>query len=89
MIASEVSSDAGLCKEAYLKAIGEGIKDGLDHFGVTVDAFPRLSWVADLMQNIAQWHFHDLVVDKDYIGAIVMAGEIRSIRSCRWTTQLA
>ncbi|MGH2542275.1 MAG: 4'-phosphopantetheinyl transferase family protein, partial [Ardenticatenaceae bacterium] len=65
-------------KEAYIKAIGEGMARPLHDFDVSLrpgDA-PCLLYVKDMPDEVARWSFYHLVPVGDYLGAVVVEGRI-------------
>lgn len=62
-------------KEAYLKAIGEGIVAPLDQFEVTLlpDDPPALRHIGEDRAAAARWHVHHLVPAPGYVGALAAA----------------
>ena len=69
-------------KEAYLKALGDGLAAPLDSFQVTLRANeePRLLRTALAGGETAHWHMHHLAPAPDYLGAIAYSGAPRRIR---------
>lgn len=62
-------------KEAYLKAIGDGIAAPLDEFEVTLlsDDPPALRHIAGDRAAAARWHVHHLAPGPGYVGALAAA----------------
>lgn len=63
------------CKEAYLKATGGGLAQGLDHFQVSLkpDEPPQLLAVASLPAEIAYWSLISLNPAPQYTAALVIS----------------
>lgn len=63
-------------KEAYLKAVGEGLAAPLDSFDVTLalDEPPRMLTLKGDPERAARWFFHHLRPAPDYIGAVAIEG---------------
>jgi 4'-phosphopantetheinyl transferase len=63
-------------KEAYLKAVGEGLAAPLDSFDVTLAPGepPRMLSLEGDPERAARWSFHDLRPADDYIGAVAIEG---------------
>lgn len=61
-------------KEAYLKAVGEGLAAPLDSFDVTLapGAPPRMLTLKGDAERAARWFFHHLRPAPDYIGAVAV-----------------
>jgi 4'-phosphopantetheinyl transferase len=62
-------------KEAFIKAIGEGLSHPLHQFEVTFlpDEQPRLLYDKSDPQAAQKWQLFDLVPDTDYIAALIVA----------------
>jgi len=69
-------------KEAYLKALGDGLAAPLDGFQVTLrpDQEPRLVRTTLAGGKTSHWHLHHLVPAQDYLGAAAYTGTPRRIR---------
>ncbi|MEA2602377.1 MAG: 4-phosphopantetheinyl transferase [Acidobacteriota bacterium] len=63
-------------KEAYLKAVGEGLAAPLDSFDVTLalDEPPRMLTLKGDADQAAKWFFHHLRPAESYIGALAIEG---------------
>jgi 4'-phosphopantetheinyl transferase len=63
-------------KEAYLKAVGEGLAAPLDSFDVTLafDEPPRMLTLEGDADRAAPWFFHHLRPADEYIGAVAIEG---------------
>lgn len=63
-------------KEAYLKAVGEGLAAPLDSFDVTLAPGepPRMLTLEGDAARAARWFFHHLRPAEDYIGAVAIDG---------------
>ncbi len=72
-------------KEAYLKAVGEGLAAPLDSFDVTLalDEPPRMLTLKGDATRAAGWFFHHLRPAKDYLGAVAIEGGAWVVRT--WT----
>jgi 4'-phosphopantetheinyl transferase len=59
-------------KEAYIKAIGDGLSCPLDSFQVSIeaDAQPRIVHIAGDRTAAAIWTLHDLPLAPDYVAAL-------------------
>lgn len=64
-------------KEAYLKAVGEGLAAPLDSFDVTLAPGepPRMLTLKGDAEAASRWFFEHLRPAPDYIGAITLEGE--------------
>ncbi len=63
-------------KEAYLKAVGEGLAAALDSFDVTLAQGepPRMLTLEGDPDRAARWWFHHLCPADEYIGALAIEG---------------
>ena len=63
-------------KEAYLKAVGEGLAAPLDSFDVTLAPGdpPRMLTHEGDAERAARWFFHHLVPAEKYVGAVAIEG---------------
>ncbi|HTQ79326.1 MAG TPA: 4'-phosphopantetheinyl transferase superfamily protein [Thermoanaerobaculia bacterium] len=74
-------------KEAYLKAVGEGLAAPLDSFDVTLvpGEAPRMLTLEGSAERAAPWFFHHLIPAAGFVGAIAIEGgtwEVRGFRYC-------
>ncbi len=70
-------------KEAYLKAVGEGLAAPLDSFDVTL-AFgepPRMLTLNGDAGRAATWFFHHLRPAEEYVGAVAIEGGTWEVRT--------
>jgi 4'-phosphopantetheinyl transferase len=72
-------------KEAYLKAVGEGLAAPLDSFDVTLalNEPPRMLSLKGDAVRAAGWFFHHLRPAEDYIGAVAIEGGTWEVKT--WT----
>jgi 4'-phosphopantetheinyl transferase len=72
------------CKEAYLKAIGQGLFRCSTSFDVALapGAAPRLASVHGEPDEAARWSLHDLAPADGYVGAVLVQGH--GFRLTRW-----
>jgi 4'-phosphopantetheinyl transferase len=70
-------------KEAYLKACGVGITNGLDSFEVALEPHtpPLLLSVRDTPDEPARWSFYHLNPCPDYIGALAVRSSTATLRT--------
>jgi 4'-phosphopantetheinyl transferase len=68
-------------KEAYIKAIGDGLSCPLDSFQVTIqpNTQPRLVHIAGDTGTAAAWTLHDLSLAPDHIAALAYRDQARII----------
>lgn len=73
-------------KEAYLKALGQGLSLSLDEFDVTVAPGDPAMLLADRrrLQNVGQWFMYDLAVGVGYAAALVVEGGICRLQCWDW-----
>ena len=64
-------------KEAFLKATGQGLVDGLQSIEVTLDPGRPPAWLA--AEPAHRWTIHDLRRGEDYAAALVVEGEVPGI----------
>ncbi len=77
-------------KEAFIKALGEGVSFPLDQFDVSLspDEPARLLSVKGDARAAARWCLHDLTVGKDYAAACVVEGANGRLQFWQWPEQL-
>lgn len=68
------------CKEAYLKAIGLGLTQSMQAVEVQLVP-PRLIHIP--VDQASDWHLYRLALPDDYVGALVVAGEV-TLQMCQW-----
>ncbi|MBW8876287.1 MAG: 4'-phosphopantetheinyl transferase superfamily protein [Acidobacteria bacterium] len=70
-------------KEAYLKAVGEGLAAPLDSFDVTLALGepPRMLTLNGDAGRAAPWFFHHLRPAEEYVGAIAIEGGTWEVRT--------
>ena len=70
-------------KEAYLKAVGEGLAAPLDSFDVTLAPGdpPRMLTLRGDAEQAARWSYQHLLPAPGYIGAVVMEGPPLPLRT--------
>jgi len=73
-------------KEAYIKAIGEGLLVALDRFEVSLapDEEAALLSVADDPQEASRWTIKNLSPAPGYVGAVAVKGRGLTLRSWQW-----
>jgi 4'-phosphopantetheinyl transferase len=73
-------------KEAYLKAVGEGLAAPLDSFDVTLRPGepPRMLTLQGSAERAAPWFFHHLLPAPQFIGAIAIEGGTWRVRGLRY-----
>jgi 4'-phosphopantetheinyl transferase len=74
------------CKEAYVKALGNGLAQPLGQLDVSLllREPARLSWVIRDPAETFQWFLETLVPAHDYIGALAMAASKNSLSCFQW-----
>jgi 4'-phosphopantetheinyl transferase len=73
-------------KEAYIKALGEGLSHPLDSF--TVSIIPGQSarlLMADDLGEISRWTLMELSVGADHVASLAVEGRVRTLRQWQWT----
>ena len=71
------------CKEAFVKARGDGIFSGLDQFEVALDP-PHVVSVAGTDIALLNWWMAALPPVPDYAGAVVVRASVRTARFWKW-----
>jgi 4'-phosphopantetheinyl transferase len=66
-------------KEAYIKAIGDGLSCPLDSFQVTIEADAQLVHIAGDRAAAAAWTLHDLPLAPGYIAAVAYRDRPRKL----------
>ena len=74
-------------KEAYIKAIGEGLSCPLHKFDVTLglDEPARLVATRVVSQDASQWSLHNLDVGSGYKAAVIAEGNDWELRCWHWS----
>ena len=62
-------------KEAYIKAVGGGLRIALDSFDVTLDQPPRFLSLQNDRNTALQWSLYHLEPGPGYIGALAVSGQ--------------
>jgi 4'-phosphopantetheinyl transferase len=70
-------------KEAYLKAVGEGLAAPLDSFAVTLAPGepPRMLTLEGSAERAARWFFRHLRPAEDYLGAVAVGGGTWAVKT--------
>lgn len=73
-------------KEAYIKALGQGLSVPLDSFDVAFGSqrAAALVGVRDNPGEVSRWSMYDLNVPKDYKAALVVEGNAHRLRQFQW-----
>jgi 4'-phosphopantetheinyl transferase len=73
-------------KEAYIKAIGEGLSHPLDSFDVAFvpDTTPRFLRIARDEQAVERWSLRALEPHADYTAALAVDGSINNLMYWQW-----
>jgi 4'-phosphopantetheinyl transferase len=74
-------------KEAYIKAIGEGLSIPLDQFDVTLDPSDEAKIISIKGDSIlaARWSLYALIPAPGYVGALAVEGKNLRIKYWMWT----
>jgi 4'-phosphopantetheinyl transferase len=74
-------------KEAYIKAVGEGLSLPLDSFDVAFapGVSPALLRVAASADEVSRWRMYDIAVPQEYKAALVVEGREHLLRQWQWT----
>jgi len=68
------------CKEAFVKATGEGITLGLEACVMELSAIPRLVSAPSCCGPAEDWHLAEISLDGEYGAAVCHSGEPRILR---------
>lgn len=73
-------------KEAFLKALGQGISYSLDKVEVTLtaDELARFVAIHDTAQDVSQWYLHALNPSPDFAAALAIKGHVDKVETWRW-----
>jgi 4'-phosphopantetheinyl transferase len=72
-------------KEAYIKALGEGLSHPLDTFTVSIiPGQPARLLMADDPGEISRWTMMNLSAGVGYIASLVVEGKVRALRQWQW-----
>ncbi|HLJ27351.1 MAG TPA: 4'-phosphopantetheinyl transferase superfamily protein [Candidatus Angelobacter sp.] len=76
-------------KEAYIKAVGEGLSIPLDSFDVAfgADVPAALLEVRNAPEGQPQWSMYDLAVPPEFRAALVVEGEGHRLRHFQWKAE--
>ena len=71
-------------KEAYIKAIGEGLSEPLDRFSVTLEPQDpaRFIHLGGDPQRAAAWQLHHLIPEPGSVGALALEGDGWRVDAC-------
>lgn len=70
-------------KEAYLKAVGLGLDDGLDQIEVSLAPGEAAELLGD-PNDSRQWLLHSLVPAAEFVGALAVQREDKRVNYWRW-----
>lgn len=70
-------------KEAYIKALGEGLSMALDSFDVSVDEQPQFLACHDGREDPAHWSMLDVTPGPEFVGALALRARDLNVRRFR------
>jgi 4'-phosphopantetheinyl transferase len=72
-------------KEAYIKALGEGLSHPLDRFTVSIaPGQPLRLLMADDPAELSRWTLVEILVGSGYIASLAVEGKVRTLRHWKW-----
>src|SRR5262249_38953616 len=71
-------------KEAFIKAVGEGLSLPLDSFDVAFGAGVPAALLRAEGNDISRWRMYDIAVPPGYAGAVVVEGQSHQVRCFSW-----
>ena len=71
-------------KEAYIKALGEGLSMSLDSFEVSVGVEPQFLACHDGREDPAEWSMMDVSPGPEFVGALAARGRALKLRRFRF-----
>jgi len=73
-------------KEAYIKALGDGLSLPLDSFEVAFGRGIRAAmlWTRDASHEIAKWSVYNITAPQEYAAALVAEGKDHILRYAHW-----
>lgn len=83
---AEAFFDCWTRKEAYIKALGEGLSVPLESFSVAfgIGASAALLRVDASLDDASRWRMYDITVHPEYKAALVVEGKEHQLRQWQW-----
>ena len=68
-------------KEAFIKAVGEGLSYPLKDFTVTLlpGVNPEIKWIKDKVDEVKEWKLVNILTDRNYISSLAVKAKIINI----------
>jgi 4'-phosphopantetheinyl transferase len=73
-------------KEAFIKAVGEGLSFPLDKFEVSVEPNKPVKLLATYRQpkDVSKWSIYSLSPEANFVGGLVIEGLVEKVKCWRW-----
>lgn len=77
-------------KEAFIKAVGEGLSFPLDKFEVSLEPNKPAELLATHWQpkDVSNWSIYSIPLKSNFVGSLVNEGSVKNIRYWKWRKDL-